>query len=249
MESAPVYKLYYWPSIQGRGEFVRLVFEEAGQTYVDVARLPQEQGGGAQSIRTMLEDNAFGTPPFAPPVLRVGELQLAQTAAICRYVAQHCGLMPANEDDRWRADQLMITIMDHVVEAHDTHHPIANSLNYEEQLSEARQGAEIYLKLRVPKALTYFERILSTNGPGDGKVLLGAEISYVDLALFQLVCGLQYAFPKALAAFATQVPLVMALRQSVADRPRIAAYLNSSRRIPFNQYGIFRHYPELDSDA
>ena len=32
------YELYYWPSIQGRGEFIRLTLEEAGADYVDVAR-------------------------------------------------------------------------------------------------------------------------------------------------------------------------------------------------------------------
>ncbi len=245
-KSQPVYELFYWPTIQGRGEFVRLVFEEGGVPYVDVARRPEQEGGGRAAIVKLLEDDAAGTPPFAPPVLRVGGLRLAQTAAICRYVAGPCGLLPADEADRWRADQLMLTVMDMVVEAHDTHHPIAKSLYYEEQKTEALRRAPVFIEQRMPKALGYFERVLRANAAGQGRTLVGGALSYVDLALFQLVAGLAYAFPRSLEALAPRVPLVLGLHAAVAARPRIAAYLASPRRLPFNQQGIFRHYPELD---
>ena len=38
-----------------------------------------------------------------------------------------------------------------------------------------------------------------------------------------------------------------ALRDRVAKRPRIAAYLASERRIPFSQWGIYRYFKELDA--
>jgi len=244
-EASHDFELFYWPTIQGRGEFVRLVFEEAGLPYLDVGRRPKREGGGPAAIMKLLEETA-GMPPFAPPVLRVGPLRLAQTAAICRYVAGKGGLLPRNEDDRWRADALMLTVLDMVVEAHDTHHPIAGSLYYEDQKAEALQRAPTFIALRLPKFLGYFERVLGANAAGKGQVLVGGSLSYVDLALFQLVAGLTYAFPRALAALAPQVPRVLALHAAVAGRPRIAAYLASPRRIPFNEQGIFRHYPELD---
>ena len=247
--ATPSYELFYWPTIQGRGEFVRLVFEEAGLPYVDVGRLPEREGGGRAAIVKLLEDDAAGTPPFAPPVLRVGTLRLAQTALICRTVAAQGGLLPTDEEDRWRADQLMLTVMDLVVEAHDAHHPIAKSLYYEEQQAEAQRRAAVFIKERMPKALGYFERVLRANAAGKGQVLVGNAQCYVDLALFQLVAGLAYAFPRALAALAPQAPRVMALHAAVMERPRIAAYLASPRRLPFNEHGIFRHYPELDVPA
>jgi glutathione S-transferase len=245
-ESTPTYELFYWPGIQGRGEFVRLVFEEAGLPYVDVVRQPQNLGGGVPALVKLLADDTT-MPPFAPPVLRVGTLRIAQTALICRYVAARGGLLPSGEEDRWRADQLMLTVMDFVVEAHDNHHPIAKSLYYDEQKPESLRHAEAFRKERLPKALGYFERVLAANAAGGGRVLVGDALSYVDLALFQLAAGLTYAMPKALAALAPKIPRVVALHADVAARPRIAAYLASPRRLPFNEQGIFRHYPELDA--
>ena len=244
--ATPIYELFYWPTLQGRGEFARLVLEESGLPYLDVARRPESEGGGIGALRKMLEDDGAGTPPFAPPVLRVGTLRIAQTALICRYLAEQGGLLPGQAEDRLHADHLMQTVMDRVLEAHDTHHPIANSLTYEAQQAESSRRAPIFIKERLPKALGYFERVLAANSAGKGKVLVGAGLTYVDLALFQLVAGLSYAFPRSLAALAPQVPRVLALHEAVAARPRIAAYLTSPRRLPFAAHGIFRHYPELE---
>ena len=94
--------------------------------------------------------------------------------------------------------------------------------------------------------LGYFEEVLRHNPAGD-KHLVGARLSYPDLSLFQMVAGLRYAFPRAMARLERRIPRVVALHDRVAARPRIAAYLASERRIPFNEEGIFRHYPELDA--
>ncbi len=249
MSGNPHHDLYYWPGIQGRGEFVRLIFEDAGMPYRDMARLPEAQGGGRAAILRMLDAAVPGTPPFAPPVLHTGDLWLAQTALICRHIAAPCRLLPAGETARLHAEQLMITIMDMVVEAHDVHHPLAKFLYYEEQQAEALRRAAVFHAERLPKLLGYFERALATNGAGGGPWLVGATASYVDLALFQLIAGLGYAFPQALAVRAMQAPRVMALHGAVAGRPGIGAYLASPRRLPFNEHGIFRHYPELDLPA
>lgn len=242
----PEYEFFYWPTIQGRGEFVRLVFEEAGLPYDDVARRPESEGAGVSALMRILEDDVVGTPPFAPPILRRGTLRIAQTALICRYVAGQSGLAPTGEEDRLHADQLMLTIMDRVLEAHDTHHPISGLLYYEEQRKEAMRRAPIFIKERLPKALRYFERVLAANSTGKEQVLVGNKLTYVDLALFQLIAGLAYAFPRSLKALTPDVPRVMALSEMVSTRPQIAEYLASSRRLPFNVQGIFRHYPELD---
>ena len=246
MSTEPVYDLYYWPHIPGRGEFVRLMFEEAGLPYRDVARLPEEEGGGRAAMVAMLGDDTAGLPPFAPPVLCVGALRIAETAMVCRYVAEQGGLLPEGEAARWHADQLMQLIMDFVVEAHDVHHPIANALYYEEQKEEALRCAANFIELRLPKGLGYLERVLKLNTDGKGEVLLGGKLCYADLALYQLTAGLAYAFPNAMAALAPRIPHVLGLRDRVAQRPRIAAYLASARHLPFNENGLFRHYPELD---
>ncbi|MCL4799079.1 MAG: glutathione S-transferase family protein [Burkholderiales bacterium] len=236
------YELYYWPSIQGRGEFVRLALEEGGADYVDVARAPG-RGMGMAALAKFIEGRRVPRPAFAPPYLKAGRLVIGQTANILLYLGPRLGLVPKREADRLWAHQLQLTIADFLTEAHDTHHPIGGGLYYEEQKREAARRADDFLRNRLAKFLGYFERVLERGG---GSYLLGRRLSYVDLSLFQTVAGLRYAFPRAMARRRARFPRTMALHERVAARPRIAAYLASARRIPFNEHGIFRHYPELD---
>jgi glutathione S-transferase len=242
------YELYYWPSIQGRGEFVRLALEEAGADYVDVAREPERKGGGIPSMLRLMDGAGVPRPPFAPPFLKAGRLIIAQTANILLYLGPRHGLAPAGEAGRLWAHQLQLTVADLVQEIHDTHHPISGNLYYEDQKREARRRAADFLKSRAPKFLGYFERVLERNPVGRG-YLIGGRLSYPDLSLFQVVSGLRYAFPRAMARIGKKHPRVTALHDRVAERPRIAAYLASPRRMPFNEEGIFRHYPELDAKS
>ena len=239
------YRLYYWPEIQGRGEFVRLVLEDAGASYVDVARLSSEEGGGTDALVAVLRRADIGAPAFAPPILQHGDLYISQTAAICGYLGERHGLLPDGAG-RWRTQQLQLTIADFVVEIHDTHHPIAGSLYYEDQKEEALRRSATFREERLTKFLGYFERVMAHNAASDGRWLVGPGCSCADLSLFQVMTGLEYAFPNALGALRDQYPHVFALRERVAERPNIAAYLASDRRIAFNELGIFRRYPELD---
>jgi glutathione S-transferase len=238
------YELYYWPSIQGRGEFVRLALEEAQADYVDVAREPER--GKRPGMMDLLAGKQLARPPFAPPFLRAGKLVIAQTANILFYLGGRHGLAPKDEAGRLWANQLQLTIADLVVEVHDTHHPLASGLYYEDQRPAAKRRSDDFLKRRLPKYLGYFERVLERNPKGDG-FLIGARVSYPDLSLFQIVAGLRYAFPRAMKRLEKKHARVVALHDRVAARPRIKAYLASKRRIDFNDEGIFRHYPELDA--
>jgi glutathione S-transferase len=223
------YELYYWPEIQGRGEFVRLALEDAGASYVDVARAPQ---GMARMQRLLAAQRAF-----APPFLQVGKLIVAQTAAILHYLGPKLGLAPMNEARRAELHAKQLTIMDWVVEVHDSHHPIASSLYYEDQLDEAKRRAQVFLAERLPKFLGHFEAGVAPR----------ARVTYVDLSLFQMIEGLRYAFPRAMRKLERKHPRLVALHDRVRQRPQLAAYLASERRLAFNQAGIFRHYPELDA--
>jgi len=238
------YSLYYWPGIQGRGEFVRLALEAAGASYRDVAR--ESEGGGLEALIRVLKAKGMEHPPFAPPVLKAGNLLIGQTANILMFLGGRHGLAPSDEAGRLWANQLQLTMADLIGEVHDTHHPIASGLYYEDQLEEAKRRAADFLKARLPKFLNYFERVLAMNKAGSA-FLIGDRLTYPDLSLYQIVSGLRYAFPKAMAALEKQLPLTVALHDRVMALPNIAAYLASPRRVPFNQEGIFRHYPELDS--
>jgi len=238
-----VYELYYWPTIQGRGEFVRLALEEAGARYVDVARQPKKNGEAA--MMRFLGGSRIERPPFAPPFLKSGKLIIAQTANILMFLGARHRLAPAGEAGRLWANQLELTIADLVQEVHDTHHPISGNLYYEDQRPEAKRRAADFLKSRVPKFLGYFENVLANNSSAKG-FLIGGKLSYPDLSLFQAVSGLRYAFPRAMASIEKKHPHIVALHEKVAARSRIAAYLASERRIPFSEEGIFRHYEELD---
>ncbi len=239
------YEFYYWPGIQGRGEFVRLALEEAGADYIDVARMPEKEGSGEEALMAYLERNDIPHPPFAPPFLKDGDVLIGQTSAILLYLGDRHDLAPKDAAKRLWVHQIQLTIADLVGEAHDTHHPLSGDLYYEDQKPEALRRAKSFRGERIPKFLDWFERILARNPAGAGQ-LVGNALTYADLSLFQIVEGLVYAFPRRMRRILREVPRVVALHQAIAQRPRIRAYLESDRRIAFNEQGIFRHYPELD---
>ncbi len=234
------YELYYWPGLPGRGEYVRLALEEAQAEYIEVVREK-----GVSALGALDDDASNFTPSFAPPFLRDGDVIVGQVAAILLYLAPKLGLVSSDERLRLWCHQIELTISDFVVEAHDTHHPLGPGDYYENQKPEARRRAGEFTSERMPKFLDWFETILERNPQGPDW-LVGAERSYVDLSLFQTIEGLTYAFPKTMKKLGSDYPLVMALHDRVKGRPNIAAYLKSERRLPFNESGIFRHYPELE---
>jgi glutathione S-transferase len=234
------YELYYWPNIQGRGEFVRLALEEAGEDYVDVAR---SGDAGMAEMMKILKDDTHS--PFAPPFLKDGDILISHVANILLYLGPKLHLAPRSEKASFFAHGLQLTITDFVAEAHDVHHPISTELYYEDQIEEAKARSQYFIKLRIPKFLAYFESILMDNSESR-EFAIGVRLTYVDLSLFQVIEGLHYAFPRALKTFASKYPALDRLRDKVRERPNIARYLESERRIPFNESGVFRHYPELD---
>ncbi len=233
------YQLFYWPEIQGRGEFVRLALEDSGADYDDVAR----GKGGMQRMLAMMEGAREKRPPFAPPFLKASKLVIAQVAEILFYLGPRLKLAPRDEAGRLWLHQLQLTVTDFVEEIHGTHHPVGPGLYYEDQKPEAKRFSGNFLEERMPKYLGYFDKVLKTAG---GRYVLGRPFSYVDLSLFQLVEGLRYAFPHAMRRAEREVPRVVEVRDRVAERAGVKAYLASPRRIAFNESGIFRHYPELD---
>lgn len=231
-----MYELFYWPGLPGRGEFVRLVLEDAGVPYVDVARTP----GGMHRMMAALAHGLDNTRPFAPPFLRAGKTVIAQTANITRWLAERHHLAPTSEHGAAAASTIALTIADLVNEVHDTHHPVSVDQAYEKQKAAAKQRAAAFRRTRLPKFVGWLDGILEANG----RVLVGRSVTYADLAAFQIVEGLEYAFPRAMKR--QRAKRVRALRDAIAKRPRLAMYLESPRRVPFNETGIFRRYPELD---
>ena len=239
------YELHYWPTIQGRGEFVRLALEAAGAPYVDVARGAEKDGLGPPAMQRLMDDPAATQPSFAPPFLKDGDTVVGQTAAILHYLGPRLKLVGRSERVSTWTLQVQLTIADMVAEAHDTHHPVGASLRYEDQQPEALRRAGEFCRLRLPKFVHWFETVLERN-PAGPRHLAGTRLSYADLSLFQLVEGLRHAFPQAAARALDGAPRVVGLHKRVASLPRVAAYLKSGRRLAFDEQGIFRRYPELD---
>ena len=239
------YELYYWPGIQGRGEFVRLALEEAGADYADIARMPESKGMGMPAMLACLDPAASNRAAFAPPVLKAGDQWIAQSANILLFLGHRLGLAPRAEAGRLWLNQLQLTIADLVGEVHDNHHPVSSSLYYEDQKKEAQRRSAGFTGQRLAKFLDYFEAVQAHN-PRGGRFMAGARLTYVDLSVFQLIAGLSYAYPKAMARLEPAYPRLLAIYQAVLERPNIAAYLRSKRRLPFSEEGIFRYYPELD---
>jgi glutathione S-transferase len=238
------YELYYWPGIQGRGEFVRLALEEGGARYVDVSLVAEAKGGGVPAILGVLEAKTLRRPPFAPPILRAGSRYIAQTPNILLFLGDRLGLAPADEQGRLWTNQLQLTILDFYLEIFHTHHPLGDGYAYEEQRSAAKRRTKDFLVVRLAKFLGYFERVLELNAHSPWMV--GARLSYADLSMAQVIDGLRYAFPVASRKALRRRPRLVALHDAVFSRPRIARYLSSDRRVAFNNEDLFRHYPELD---
>ena len=240
-----VYELYYWPGIQGRGEFVRLALEAAGAKYVDFARVPDAEGGGVAALERFLDGDDIDRPPLAPPFLKAGRRVIGQTPNILLFLGGRLELAPRDESGKLWTHQLQLTIADFTDEIHDSHHPIAGALYYEQQQGAAKRRTQHLLDERVPKFLGYFEKILARNAARGGW-LVGSRLSYADLSMAQVIAGLRYAFPKRIGNAMRNYPGLTALHERAFSRRRIKAYLSSVRRIPFNEHGLFRHYPELD---
>lgn len=239
------YELYYWPGIQGRGEFIRLALEEAGADYVDVCRRAESSGMGMSAMMRMMESPELAHLPFAPPFLKAGEQIIAQTPNILLFLGPRLGLVPDGEADRLWVHQLQLTIADMLTEVHDTHHPVGSGLYYEDQKPEALRRAQDFTQMRLPKFLGYFESVIERN-PAGTDWLAGGALSYADLSMFQMIEGLRHAFPRNMKRLEPAHPLLMALHDRIVARKRIKAYLTSKRRQAFNNDGIFRAYKELD---
>ena len=239
------YELYYWPGIQGRGEFVRLALEEGGVPYRDVALEPEEKGGGGAAVVKVLNDARIRRPPFAPPILKAGRQYIAQTPNILLFLGRQLRLAPRDRAGELWAHQLQLTISDLYLEIFSTHHPLGDAYAYEEQKAAARRRTKDFLATRLPKFLGYFERVLERNS-AHGPWMIGKRLSYADLSMAQSLAGLRYAFPSATRKALRTRPRLRSLHDHVFSRPSIALYLASGKRLAFNNEDLFRHYPELD---
>jgi glutathione S-transferase len=233
------YGLWYWPGIQGRGEFIRLPLEAAGIPYADCGR---EQG--AKALIANLAEHAARRGPFAPPYLELDGMVIGQVANILLFLGDHHQIGASGMADRLWLNQLQLTIADAVAEVHNVHHPLDGSAYYEEQKDAALIAAAAFRRERMPKFLAHFDQAAEAN---PGEWLIDHRWTYADTSLFQLVQGLRYMFPQRMATLEREYPAVIRIHDLVADLPGVRAYLKSERRLPFSQNGIFRHYPELDA--
>jgi len=249
----PPYELLYWPGIPGRGEHVRLCFEETGTPYTDICNA--DTPTGMKDLTTLISDkntgDKFNPPPLAPRMLKHGDLLIAQTANIALYLAPKLGLAGPEDDESaiFHINQLALTALDGLSDgAHDTHHPIATGAYYEDQKEEAKKKSKDYLENRIPKFLGYFERVLHGEASKGGEWLYGGQLTYADLVFWQCLDGVSFAFPKAVEGLkkSGKYEKVFALYERVKGRESIKAYLESDRRNNYSM-GIYRHYPELDA--
>jgi len=254
----PQYELLYHPGIPGRGEFIRLAFEAAGVPYTDVAN---DQKNGYDTVRKICmnqqEESIDGNPPvFCPPCLRVpgagqdgkSALVISQTPNILFYLGERIGMVPEGDEvAKYYVNQVALTALDLNNEVHDTHHPIAVMKYYEDQKDESLKKATDVRENRIPKYLSYFNRVLKHNQPsGNGKYLVGDRLTYADTTVWQLLDGCFFAFPKEMAARTKEYPdLLVTFYENIKTEHGVKEYLRSERRLKYSM-GVFRHYPELD---
>ncbi|KAI0205629.1 glutathione S-transferase protein-like protein [Astrocystis sublimbata] len=256
------YELIYWCSCPARGEHIRLALEEAGAPYSDTLSLGMEKCW--KKVEEYIADDYMGesgNPPYyAPPFFKHGSLMISQTSNILMYLGPRLGLSGSKEGDAYRVNALALTALDGLSdEVHQTHHPIAHDLFWEDQKEESRRCSKEWVKDRLPKHLGFWDKVLKCEKalPGawsmgeseasPGPWLLGDTFTYADLVLFQCIDGVLFAFPRAMkqAKDSGKYDRVFQLHDAVAARPNIAAYLSSNRRQEYN-IGIYRYYEEND---
>ncbi|KAK9236460.1 glutathione S-transferase [Lipomyces kononenkoae] len=248
--TGPKYELLYHPEIPGRGEYVRLVFEATGTPYIDVSN--QGKAGYKKVEQTITEANP---PAFAPPALLIhyeghdggSSVVISQTPNILLYLGPKLGLVPEGDETAlYYVNGLALTALDMCNEAHDVHHPIDVEKYYEEQKPEAMKKSYAFRKKRIPKFFAYFETVLTKNTEGDGKYLVGNRLTYADTTLWQVLEGIDFAFPNTIRKISKNYPVLLSkFRENIKDQKGISEYISSGRRRPFS-IGVFRHYPELD---
>ncbi|KAI1760612.1 glutathione S-transferase protein-like protein [Hypoxylon sp. FL1150] len=245
---AAPYELIYYTGVPGRGEHVRLVLEEAGAPYKDTQFLSFDEA--RKAVTTWLGGGGHGNPRyFAPPLFKHGDLVISQTPNILLYLGNQLGLAGSQDNDSYRVNALALTALDGLSnEVHDSHHPIAVMLPWEDQKEESKRRSKEWVQNRLPSHLAYWQRVLENGERGPGQWLLGSTFTYADLVLFQCLDGTHYAFPKAMkqARETGKYDKVFKLWEDVKARPNIAAYLASNRRQKYQDWGIYRHYDEND---
>jgi len=230
-------QLWYWPDLPGRGEFIRLFCEAGEVDYTDMAR---EQGADAL-VEHM--HGLEGRRPFAPPYIEDDGIVVGQTPLVLQYLSDKHGLGSGEMETDLQLFQLQIDIADFVEEVHSVHHPIAHDLFYADQMDAAFEKAGYFRAQRIPKFLIHFDNAIAAGG---GPFSLGQQWSHVDTSLFQLMEGLDYAFPNYMKEMQGSWPHLEGLQGIVPEIEPLAEYLASERRIEFSEDGIFRHYEELD---
>lgn len=250
----PEYKLLYHPGLPGRGEYIRLAFEATSTPYTDVSNTSQ---AGIGEVYGTLSPQSLGEglnpPKFAPPMLRVGgagpngsDLLISQTSNVLLYLGRKLGLSGESEAEGYWVNEVVLTGLDFCNDCHDTHHPIATGMFYEDQKDEALKKASDFRENRIPKFLGYFERVLRGNGArAQGKYLVGKGLTAADLVVWQVVDGVRYAFPKEMEARMKEFEGVWEFYESLKGESWLEEYLASERRLKYGD-GIFRYYKELD---
>ncbi|TGZ76456.1 glutathione S-transferase [Ascodesmis nigricans] len=235
-------QLVYWPGFPGRAEPIRLALEEAAAEYDDT---PGGMDELMKYVTPEFVDPNGNTPPFAPPILKVGNHLLYQTTNILLFLGPKLGLIPDDELGLYQVNELALTAWDLSDEAHNTHHPIGVGLYYEDQKDAAAENAKQFRESRIPKFFGFFNRVLEQNKASNSDYLVGSSLTYADLVLWQVIDGLKFAFPKATERELGKLELLKAFYDRVKERPRIKEYLGSKRRQKYSN-GLFRHYEELD---
>jgi len=166
-ECDSIWELYYWSRMEadgknhmiGRGEFVRLMFEAAGQPYVDVGATH-----GSARVRQFVYDGGnTSVPIFAPPAIRKGSFVLYQTPTIMRFLGRRFGMFPDTEEQAAHADALMSFLTDFIAEGRLVFHPVCFTMSYYQQAEEAKPHVEWFQKERMPRFLSHLHRVLQHN--------------------------------------------------------------------------------------
>lgn len=219
--SSETWKLYYWDMCPGRGEYVRIVFEEAGVQFLE---------DRDNILEKVIKGGMEGFPAFAPPVITRGDFKLSQTPVICEYLGKHFNLYPASDTDVWHARQINLTIHDFQADGRNVFHAKQFTASYFGQEAETQGHIDWFRKERLPRWLLYFEKLLQANDNGRSFVI-GDKLTYVDLGLLQVLRNAANQFSDEWIKM--DIPLIKAFKQRMEARPNLAAYFKSDRCQPF----------------
>jgi glutathione S-transferase len=237
--------VYHPCNFKGRGEFLRLMLEDAKISYKDTGTDLYGPSGMMDAFRGSVDavtadEKSQPFPLLYPPAILhrpVGgdgcqQIMVNQVGACMIYLGDELGYAPTTHAEKARANCVLLNSLDYISEGRSSFHPVDNKKSYKDQKDEGDRKSKLFSQDRMLVYLHYFNKIVKKNGKSQSPIAGGSNITYADFALFQVVDATAFQFNSEFYANAWDSARVPELKEHyvwMKARPNLQAYFASDR--------------------